>query len=125
VRKWPALYAERFPYVQRAIEDEADEATADASMPRDPVELEERMTAEFLADEEAEERAGRKGSRITRMSPLGRTPKGGPRVHRPAIELRSPMDYRRDAPAETVLGRGAQRSEAVRRSARSQECRTS
>jgi hypothetical protein len=56
VRKWPALYAEQFPYVQRAIEDEADEATADASMPRDPVELQEQMTAEFLADEEAEER---------------------------------------------------------------------
>jgi hypothetical protein len=52
VRKYPALYAERFPYVQRAIEDEADEATAEASMPRDPVELEERMTAEALDEEE-------------------------------------------------------------------------
>lgn len=31
VREWPRLYAERFPYVQRAIEDEADEATADAA----------------------------------------------------------------------------------------------
>jgi len=53
VRKYPTLYAERFPYVQRAIEDEADEATADAVIPRDPVELEERMTAESLADEDA------------------------------------------------------------------------
>jgi DNA-binding GntR family transcriptional regulator len=32
-------------------EDYADAATADASMPRDPVELEERIAAEFLADE--------------------------------------------------------------------------
>jgi len=52
VRKWPRLYAERFPDVQRATEAEADEATADAVMPRDPVELEEQMTAEFLADED-------------------------------------------------------------------------
>lgn len=55
VRKYPTLYAERFPYVQRAIEDEADEATAEASMPRDPVELEDRMAVEDEADEEAEE----------------------------------------------------------------------
>jgi hypothetical protein len=52
VRKWPALYAERFPYVQRAIEDEADEATADASTPRDPVELEEKLAAEALDEGE-------------------------------------------------------------------------
>lgn len=52
VRAYPILYAERFPYVQRAIEDEADEATADAVTPRDPVELEEQMTAEQVQDEE-------------------------------------------------------------------------
>jgi hypothetical protein len=51
VREYPRLYAERFPYVQRAIEDEADEATADASTPRDPVELEEQMAAEAHAEE--------------------------------------------------------------------------
>jgi hypothetical protein len=43
VRKWPALYAERFPYVQRALDDESDEATAEAAAPRDPVELKEQM----------------------------------------------------------------------------------
>jgi hypothetical protein len=59
VRKYPALYAERFLRLHAAIEDEADEATADASMPRDPVELQDQMTAEFLADEEAEERAAK------------------------------------------------------------------
>lgn len=46
VREFPTLYAERFPYVQRALDDEADEATADAPAPRDPVELEDQMAAE-------------------------------------------------------------------------------
>jgi hypothetical protein len=32
------------------LADLADKATADASMPRDPVELEERITAEFCAE---------------------------------------------------------------------------
>jgi hypothetical protein len=52
VRAYPTLFAERFPYVERQLQDEADEATADAVMPRDPVELEEQMTAEQLEDEE-------------------------------------------------------------------------
>lgn len=52
VREWPTLYAERFPYVERALQDEADEATADVVTPRDPVELREQMTDEQLADEE-------------------------------------------------------------------------
>jgi hypothetical protein len=37
---------------RRPTEEESDEATADAAMPRDPVELEERMTAEQVEDEE-------------------------------------------------------------------------
>ena len=52
VREFPTLYAERFPYVQRALDDEADEATADAAAPRDPVELEEQMAAEAGPDEQ-------------------------------------------------------------------------
>lgn len=46
VRAFPVLYAERFPYIERAIEEETDAATADAVMPRDPVELAEMISAD-------------------------------------------------------------------------------